>query len=109
MKRHHKQGQKQSHAGAKAAAVRQAGLIPVSDHALIRFLEGVGGMDVEAVRLSMQLGLSRAAAIARSMGDGDFVIKLNGHQYVVRNDIVTTVLPGTRQNVLGRAQPAGEP
>lgn len=90
--------------GTKAVVVRQAGMIPVSDHALIRFLERVGGMDVESIRMSMQMGLSRAATVARGMGDANFVIKIDGNQYVVRDDIVTTVLPGTKHNVLGRPQ-----
>lgn len=102
-KRHARTGQP----GTKAVVVRQAGLVPVSDHALIRFLERVGGMDVESVRMSMQIGLAHAAAVARTMGNADFVIKMDGNQYVVRDDVVTTVLPASRKNALmcGHASP----
>lgn len=88
----------------KATAARQAGLVPVSDHALVRFLERAGGMDVESVRMSLQVGLSRAASAARGMGDSDFIIKMDGHQFVVRGDVVTTVVDADRANALGRAE-----
>lgn len=83
--------------------------MPVSDHALVRFLERVGGMDVESVRQSLQIGLARSAAAARTMGKADFVIKMEGHLFVVRDDMVTTVLDdnaefGQKPLPLGRPQ-----
>jgi hypothetical protein len=95
--------------GIAATAARQAGLMPVSDHALVRFLERAGGMDVESVRQSLQIGLARCAAAARSMGSADFVIKMDGHLFVVRGDMVTTVLDdsaefGEKPLPLGRPQ-----
>lgn len=115
MGRHHDRRQpKHGMPRTKAMVAREAGLVPVSDHALVRFLERAGGMDVESVRMSLQVGLSRAAAAARGMGDSDFVIKMDGHLFVVRDDLVTTVLDdcaefGKKPLALGREQvPAGD-
>ncbi len=104
---HRKKQPRSGHLAQKSVMTRQAGMVPVSDHALIRFLERVGGMDIESVRLSIAVGLARAAAAARAMGNVDYVIKMDGHIYVVRNDIVTTVLApedddGRKTLALGR-------
>jgi hypothetical protein len=113
MGRHRSKAPRTGHSAPKSVMARQAGMVPVSDHALIRFLERVGGMDVESVRMSIQVGLARAASSARALGDMDYVIKMDGHLYVVRNDIITTVLnpedgDGRRTQALGRAgQDAG--
>lgn len=65
----------------------------ISDHALIRFLERCGGMDVEAVRAGLSQSLERAHNAARQMGQKDYLITIDGSTYVVRGDLVTTVLP----------------
>lgn len=107
MGRHHdKRHPRHNMPGTKAVVAREAGLVPVSDHALVRFLE-LSGMDVESVRMSLQVGLAHAAAVARGMGNSDFVIKMDGNQFVVRGDVVTTALPRSKSNALGRAA-AGE-
>jgi len=72
----------------------------VTDHALVRFLERAGGIDVEAVRLQLEAGLERAHTAARSISDSDYLVNVDGLVVVVRGDAVTTVLdaadPGTR-------------
>lgn len=64
----------------------------VSDHALLRFLQRTGSMDVEGLRLSLAQSLSRAHAAARSVSTADYQIRADGMLFVVRNDVVATVL-----------------
>lgn len=64
----------------------------ISDHALIRLLERAGGYDMETLRARMERALSRAHAAARSISDSDYLIRVDGHTFVVRGDTVTTVL-----------------
>lgn len=66
--------------------------LQVSDYALLRFLERVGGMDVEGVREQIAGSLQRAHDAARSLGGGDHLIVADGHSYVVRGTTVTTVV-----------------
>lgn len=67
----------------------------VSDHALVRFLERCGGMDVEAMRIALSASLARAHSAARSLGQSDYLITIDGHVFVVRGETVTTVLPAS--------------
>ena len=64
----------------------------VSDHALLRFLERAGGLDVEELRARLTNSLVRAHAAARSLGNSDYLIRSDGLLYVVRGEIVTTVV-----------------
>jgi hypothetical protein len=64
----------------------------VSDHALLRFLERAGGLDVAGLRLALEDSLARAHGAARSVAACDYLIRADGLLYVVRGDTVTTVL-----------------
>lgn len=66
--------------------------IGISDHALLRFLERGGGLDIEALRLQLTVSLARAHSAARSVADCDYLIKADGMIYVVRGETVTTIL-----------------
>lgn len=66
--------------------------IGVSDHALLRFLERAGGLDIESLRGRLNASLTRAHTAARSLGGSDYLIRSDGLLYVVRGDTVTTVL-----------------
>lgn len=66
--------------------------IGISDHALLRFLERGAGVDIQALRISLNTSLARAHAAARSLSGSDYLIKADGLVYVVRGDTVTTVL-----------------
>ena len=62
----------------------------VSDHAVLRYLERVGGFDIETLRRQIADRLeAHAAAGAQS-------VIIDGHRYVMRDDtgscVVTTVL-----------------
>lgn len=69
----------------------RTGIIRVSDHALIRFAERAGGLDVEALRGALEGSLKRAIDAAGKIGTGDLTISADGLQYVVRNNVVVTV------------------
>lgn len=85
------------------------GKLRVSDHALVRFLERAGNLDVESVRVSLESGLARAAAAARAIGTSDYLIRMNGHTFIVRSETVVTVLldddnAGARAHALGKPE-----
>lgn len=67
-------------------------MIGVSDHALLRFLERAGGLDIEDLRGRLTNSLLRAHAAARTLGGADYLIRSDGLLYVVRGETVTTVL-----------------
>ncbi len=64
----------------------------VSDHALLRFLERAGGLDVEGVRTHLAMSLARAHASAAALGKRDYIIIADGVRYQVCGETVTTVL-----------------
>lgn len=64
----------------------------VSDHALLRFLERAGGMPIEELRAALESSLARAHSAARSVTQSDYLIKADGLLYVVRGELVTTVV-----------------
>lgn len=67
--------------------------LQVSDHALLRFLERGGGLDVEALRARLSDSFQRAHAAAQQAGGGDYLISADDLTYVVRGGVMTTVLP----------------
>lgn len=64
----------------------------VSDHALLRFLERAGELDVEGLRQRLADSLDRAHRAARSISESDYPIRVDGVLFVVRGETVTTVL-----------------
>jgi len=56
----------------------------ISDHALVRFLERAGGLDVEELRARLANSLARAHHAANSVDANDYLIKADGLVYVVR-------------------------
>lgn len=84
----------------------------ISDHVLLRLLERSGGLDLEALREGLQAELARAYEAARAMGDADFLIRKDGLSFVVRGEVVVTVLvkdtPRERGRSLGSMR-HGEP
>lgn len=64
----------------------------ITDHALLRFLERTGGLDIEGLRSTLGASLARAHAAARSVSSADYLIRADGMIYVVRGENVTTVL-----------------
>lgn len=81
-------------------------MIRVSDHALVRFLERVGGFDVEQLRGAIEASLGRAAAAAAELGFPDHLIVADGFVYIVREGVVVTMhekgTPAARAAILAR-------
>ena len=64
-----------------------AGDVAVSDHALLRYLERVKGIDVAAARAEIEQLIGSAAML------GDAALVRAGHVFVVEGYRLTTVLP----------------
>ncbi|MGW1423641.1 hypothetical protein ACWAT4_26370 [Bradyrhizobium manausense] len=64
----------------------------VCDHALLRFIERVGGLDVEGLRRHLAESLGRAAGAADQLGAREMTIAADGNHYVVVKGTVVTVL-----------------
>jgi len=84
------------------------GIVRVSDHALLRLLQRAGGVDVEAFRAQIEAALSRAVAKADGIGGGHYRILADGLVYVVRDNVVATVLTDAMP-VTDQLRPAGKP
>ena len=66
--------------------------VRVCDHALVRFLERVGGLDVEGVRRHLAESLDRAVVAAETIGSREVVVVAEGIKYVVVKGRLVTVL-----------------
>jgi hypothetical protein len=72
------------------AAARPA--LKVSDHALFRFIERAGVVDVEQLRMALTVALDRAWQAANKLGQDEMLILAGGLVYLVRNGTVVTVM-----------------
>lgn len=72
-------------------------VIRVSDHALLRFIERAGGLDVEALRSALEGSLKRATSAAADIGAREVVITADGLRYVVVNSVVVTITEPARR------------
>lgn len=76
--------------------------VQVSDHALVRYLQRIGGFDIERLRSTIA---ARCAEAARAGASG---IIIDGHEFIIQrafdgSAVVTTVLPPqAKQNRKGR-------
>lgn len=68
--------------------------VRVCDHALLRFIERVGGLDVEGMRRHLAESLDRAVVAADAIGCRDLIVVADGNKYVVVKGCVVTVLDG---------------
>ncbi len=75
----------------------------ISDHALVRFLDRAGGVDVEALRAGITRSLARGHAAARSVSASDYLLTIDGLVFVVRGETVTTVMDEGRPDQKFRA------
>lgn len=69
-----------------------SGAIAVTDHALVRWLERSGAMDVAAMRSWLEASLERAAEAANRITTGQYLILADGMVFVCRDGVVVTVL-----------------
>lgn len=64
----------------------------ISDHAIVRYLERVKGVDIAAIRAEMMTpALDKAVAFGSPV-----LIGKNGERLVIKNGIVTTVIGKAR-------------
>lgn len=63
----------------------------LSDHALVRFLERTGAMDVAAMKATIAATLERAAGAAAALDANNYLILNGGLVFVVREGVVVTV------------------
>ncbi len=64
----------------------------ISDHALLRFLDRGGQLDVEALRANLSASLTRAHRAARALSEADYLIRADGLVFIVRGETVSTVI-----------------
>jgi hypothetical protein len=70
----------------------RVGVFHVSDHALLRFMERAGDIDVDGLRAGLARSLTRAIAVGDKLNASDYRIVVDGLIYVVRDNVITTVL-----------------
>lgn len=70
-----------------------SGAIIISDHALVRWMERTGLLDLAPVKEQLAHSLERAAGAARSIDVAEYLILADGLIYVVKNQVLVTVLP----------------
>lgn len=69
-------------------------MIRIADHALVRFIERVGGLDVQAVRLMLARSLARSERAAASIGETRYTVLADGVAYVVQDGTLLTIIDG---------------
>ena len=80
-------------------------VIRVSDHALLRFIERAGGLDVETLRTALEGSLKRGVTAANAIGSTDVVIVADGLTYIIKNNVVVTILATATMPVTGGVRP----
>ncbi len=69
-------------------------ILEVTDHAVLRYLERVQGVDVEAIRMQIRQIVKKGAELGAS------AVTAEGVRFVLRNNSVTTVLHRGRPEAL---------
>ena len=64
----------------------------ISNHALLRFIERADTAALDILRAALSEKLASAGAAAAEIYATDYLIVVDGLTYVVRNQVVTTVL-----------------
>ncbi|MBR0995607.1 hypothetical protein JQ580_33375 [Bradyrhizobium japonicum] len=72
--------------------------VRASDHAVIRYLERVEGLDLDIIRAEI-LSIAGAAAAV-----GAKVIRKDGNSYVIEKGVIVTVIPDDCQRLPRRRQ-----
>lgn len=67
-------------------------MIHITDHALIRYLERVHGVDLEAFRAALRAEVSDAAIVAGATIGGQYAVKSGRHAYICDGETIITVL-----------------
>lgn len=78
--------------------------IIVTDHALLRYVERVHGVDLEELRRRLREQIARSADVAAALGQRRYTIRAEGWDYLVIDGHCITVL----EKRLGRLVREGE-
>lgn len=81
----------------------RAGQFRISDHALVRWLDRSGAMDMEQLRSMLAASLERALQAAAGIEAGKFIILADGLVFVVQEQTVVTVLEDDGRHTHARA------
>ncbi len=66
-------------------------------------------VDIEALRSALSSALDRAAAASAAIGTEEFLILSNGLVYVIKDNVVVTVVPDDgRHNHARKFMPSGD-
>jgi hypothetical protein len=68
-------------------------VIHVTDHALLRYLERVHGVDIEVFRAALRATVGEAAIAAGAAIGGSYAVKAGRHAYICQGETVITVVP----------------
>lgn len=80
--------------------------LAISDHALVRWLERSGALDVAALRTMLSASLDKAAQAGFALGSSNFLILADGLVYHVRDGVLVSCLIDEGQHVrTGRLRP----
>lgn len=72
-------------------------LIHITDHGLLRWLERVAGVDMEAARREIQAAIRPGVAADGRLGLGESCgVRVGGALYVIRDRSLVTVMPSER-------------
>lgn len=66
--------------------------VGVTDHALVRWLQRTGAMDMETMRAMLAASLARAAEAAEGLGGGYYLVLADGLVFVIDEGKCVTVL-----------------
>lgn len=73
------------------AGNRKAAALRVSDHAVFRWLQRSGTVDVEQVRAMLAGALDRAFQVGAAMDVDEFIVISGGMVFLIRDRVVVTV------------------
>lgn len=60
---------------------------------MLRWLERSGVVDIAAMRTALSAALDRAVAASAAIGGGECLVLSNGLVYVIKDNVLVTVLP----------------
>jgi hypothetical protein len=67
--------------------------IGITDHAVLRYMERVHGLDIAAIRAMIRDDMGRGFEAGERLGAGRYAVRTGSAVYVVAGQWVVTVLP----------------
>lgn len=66
--------------------------LAVSDHAVLRWIERVHGIDIALIRDRIREDLAKATVASGKVGAPRYVVRIGSHRYVVKDGTVVTII-----------------